>query len=69
MNPYSAFMLAWLTYHGYPLPQPYLCDTLDVAPGNRYEVFVDATESGAWAFHCHILTHAEGDQGTGEEEK
>jgi len=48
---------------GYPLPQPYLCDTLDVAPGNRYEVFVDATEEGAWAFHCHILTHAEGDQG------
>ncbi len=48
---------------GYPLPQPYLCDTLDVAPGNRYEVFVDASEVGAWAFHCHILTHAEGDSG------
>ena len=48
---------------GYPLPQPYLCDTLDVAPGNRYEVLVDATEVGAWAFHCHILTHAEGDEG------
>jgi FtsP/CotA-like multicopper oxidase with cupredoxin domain len=48
---------------GYPLPQPYYCDTLDVAPGNRYEVFVDADEEGAWAFHCHILTHAEGDQG------
>jgi manganese oxidase len=48
---------------GYPLPQPYLCDTIDVAPGNRYEVFVDATEAGAWAFHCHILTHAEGDEG------
>lgn len=48
---------------GYPLPQPYLCDTLDVAPGNRYEVFVEASEVGAWAFHCHILTHAEGDSG------
>jgi FtsP/CotA-like multicopper oxidase with cupredoxin domain len=48
---------------GYPLPQPYLCDTLDVAPGNRYEVFVEATELGAWAFHCHILTHAEGGEG------
>ena len=48
---------------GYPLPQPYMCDTLDVAPGNRYEVFIDATEAGAWAFHCHILTHAEGDSG------
>jgi manganese oxidase len=48
---------------GYPLPQPYLCDTLDVAPGNRYEVFVEATDPGAWAFHCHILTHAEGQSG------
>jgi FtsP/CotA-like multicopper oxidase with cupredoxin domain len=48
---------------GYPLPNPYYCDTLDVAPGNRYEVFVDATDAGAWAFHCHILTHAEGDSG------
>ncbi len=48
---------------GYPLPQPYMCDTIDVAPGNRYEAFVDCTEEGAWAFHCHILTHAEGDAG------
>jgi FtsP/CotA-like multicopper oxidase with cupredoxin domain len=48
---------------GYPLPQPYMCDTVDVAPGNRYEVLIDCTDEGAWAFHCHILTHAEGDQG------
>jgi FtsP/CotA-like multicopper oxidase with cupredoxin domain len=48
---------------GYPLPNPYWCDTLNVAPGNRYEVFVDCTDPGAWAFHCHILTHAEGDIG------
>jgi FtsP/CotA-like multicopper oxidase with cupredoxin domain len=48
---------------GYPLPQPYTCDTLNVAPGNRYEVFIDASDKGAWAFHCHILTHAEGDSG------
>ncbi len=48
---------------GYALPSPYLCDTLDVAPGNRYDTIVEATEAGAWAFHCHILSHAEGPQG------
>lgn len=44
---------------GYHLPAPYLCDTLNIAPGERYDVLVDCTEPGAWAFHCHILTHAE----------
>jgi FtsP/CotA-like multicopper oxidase with cupredoxin domain len=48
---------------GYALPQPYMCDTLDVAPGQRFDVLVDATEPGAWAFHCHNLTHAEGPKG------
>jgi FtsP/CotA-like multicopper oxidase with cupredoxin domain len=32
---------------GYPLPVPYLCDTLNVAPGERYDVLVDCTEPGA----------------------
>jgi len=44
---------------GYHLPAPYLCDTLNIAPGERYDVLVDCTEPGLWAFHCHILTHAE----------
>jgi FtsP/CotA-like multicopper oxidase with cupredoxin domain len=48
---------------GYNLPQPYLCDTLNVAPGERWDVIVDCTEPGAWAFHCHILSHAEGEHG------
>lgn len=48
---------------GYNLPQPYLCDTLNVAPGERWDVLVDCTEPGAWAFHCHILSHAEGENG------
>jgi manganese oxidase len=48
---------------GYPLPQPYQADTVMVAPGERIDVLVDATEPGAWALHCHILTHAETDQG------
>jgi FtsP/CotA-like multicopper oxidase with cupredoxin domain len=44
---------------GYPLPQPYLCDTLNIAPGQRFDAIVEATELGVWAFHCHILSHAE----------
>lgn len=48
---------------GWPVPQPYMCDTLNVAPGERWDVLVDCTEPGAWAFHCHILSHAEGDNG------
>lgn len=48
---------------GYPLPQPFMCDTLNVAPGERYDVLVDCTEPGLWSFHCHILTHAESRRG------
>ncbi|MGC4104801.1 MAG: multicopper oxidase domain-containing protein [Thermomicrobiales bacterium] len=48
---------------GWLLPQPYMCDTINVAPGQRFEVLVDATEVGVWAFHCHILSHAEGEHG------
>jgi manganese oxidase len=44
---------------GFPLPQPYEADTINVAPGERYTVLVHATEPGTWAWHCHILTHAE----------
>ena len=40
-----------------------MCDTLNVAPGNRWDVIVEATEPGVWAFHCHILSHAEGADG------
>jgi FtsP/CotA-like multicopper oxidase with cupredoxin domain len=48
---------------GWAQPQPWLCDTLNVAPGERWDVIVDCTEPGAWAFHCHILSHAEADHG------
>jgi manganese oxidase len=39
------------------------CDTLGVNPGERWDVVIDCTEPGAWAFHCHILPHAEGRDG------
>ena len=45
---------------GYPLPDPHYEDTVLVAAGERVDVLIDATELGVWAFHCHILTHAEG---------
>ena len=48
---------------GYLLPQPFLCDTLTIAPGERWEAIVDATELGVWAFHCHVLSHAESEHG------
>lgn len=48
---------------GYNLPVPYMCDTLNIAPGERYDVLVDCTEPGLWAFHCHILSHAESRHG------
>jgi len=56
---------------GFPLPQPYQADTVAVAPGERYTVLVHATadflgangKPGVWAFHCHILNHAESDSG------
>jgi hypothetical protein len=40
-----------------------MCDTLNVAPGERWDVIVDCTEAGVWAFHCHILSHAESEHG------
>ena len=48
---------------GYPLANPQREDTVLVAPGERVTVLVHATEPGAWAWHCHILTHAEREDG------
>lgn len=48
---------------GWLLPQPHFEDTVLVAPGERVDVLIDASEVGTWAFHCHVLTHAEGDDG------
>ena len=38
-------------------------DTILVGPGERYSVLVHATDLGTWAWHCHILTHAESETG------
>lgn len=48
---------------GYVLGQPYKRDTIQIDPGARIEAIVEATELGVWAFHCHVLSHAEGPTG------
>jgi len=49
---------------GYPLGSAaFTCDTLGVNPGERWDVVIECDEPGAWAFHCHILQHAEGKDG------
>ncbi len=49
---------------GWPLGgAEFTCDTLGVNPGERYDVLIDAKTPGIWAFHCHILPHAEAANG------
>jgi FtsP/CotA-like multicopper oxidase with cupredoxin domain len=49
---------------GFPLgTASFFCDTLGVNPGERWDVIIDCDAPGAWAFHCHILPHAEGPDG------
>jgi FtsP/CotA-like multicopper oxidase with cupredoxin domain len=48
---------------GIPLDNPYWADTVNVAPGERYSVLMQADTAGVWVWHCHILTHVERDEG------
>ncbi len=48
---------------GWAQPAPWKCDTLNIAPGERWDVIVNCNNPGVWAFHCHILPHAESDHG------
>lgn len=48
---------------GYPVPMAYNADTINVAPGERYSVVVTPDLPGVWAWHCHVLSHAEGTDG------
>ena len=48
---------------GHILEQPFWTDTLNVAPGERWSVLYTAKDKGVWAWHCHILNHAETPQG------
>ena len=48
---------------GVPLDEPMPGDTINIAPGERYTVLYMPEEPGVWAWHCHILNHAEGPTG------
>ncbi|MEX2563104.1 MAG: multicopper oxidase domain-containing protein [Nitriliruptoraceae bacterium] len=48
---------------GFALEAPQWEDTVNIAPGERYTVLIQASDPGVWAFHCHILTHAERHEG------
>ncbi len=48
---------------GWPQPYPWKCDTLNIAPGERWDVIINCNNPGTWAFHCHILPHAESEHG------
>jgi len=52
--------MGWVTAKdGIPMDEPTPTDTIWVAPGERYTVLYMGMEPGVWAWHCHILTHAE----------
>ena len=48
---------------GIPLDTPYWGDTINVAPGERYSVLINADAPGTWVWHCHILNHVEREEG------
>ncbi|MEO5941151.1 MAG: multicopper oxidase family protein, partial [Candidatus Limnocylindrales bacterium] len=66
MHPWHlhGFRMRVIERDGYPLGSAaFDCDTLGVNPGERYDVLVKVDRPGVWAFHCHILPHAEGASG------
>lgn len=48
---------------GKPLEHPFFADTVSIAPGERWSVVYTMLDPGVWAWHCHILTHAETPEG------
>lgn len=52
-----------VAHDGKMLESPFWADTLNVAPGERWTVVYTALDAGVWAWHCHILTHAETPEG------
>jgi FtsP/CotA-like multicopper oxidase with cupredoxin domain len=48
---------------GYPVPEAAQLtkDTINVGPGERYDVIWEAKEPGRWLLHCHINHHTTND--------
>jgi FtsP/CotA-like multicopper oxidase with cupredoxin domain len=47
--------------HAVPRQAQLTKDTVNVAPGERYDIEFVAEEEGTWIFHCHILHHVTND--------
>lgn len=35
-------------------------NTLDVAPGETWDLILEPQYAGTWIWHCHVLSHATG---------
>ena len=48
---------------GFPVPEAARLtkDTVNVAPGERYDIEFVAEEEGTWIMHCHVLHHVTND--------
>jgi FtsP/CotA-like multicopper oxidase with cupredoxin domain len=45
---------------GHPVEgAPLIKDTVNIAPGERYDLEFVADRPGAWVYHCHILSHVQ----------
>ena len=62
MHPHG-FPMTVFARDGWAIPAPFQCDTLTIGPGERWDVIITPDSAGIWAFHCHVLTHAESAHG------
>lgn len=49
--------------HDLPETAQTIADTVDLMPGDRYDIEFTAQEKGKWLFHCHVLSHVHGHDG------
>jgi len=47
--------------HAVPVQAQLTKDTINVAPGERYDIEFVAETEGTWILHCHIVHHATND--------
>ena len=45
---------------GFPVANPQDMNTLSIAPGETFDVVLEAEETGTWLWHCHVLSHVTG---------
>ncbi len=62
MHPWHShgYAMRMVARDGHPLGSAaFECDTLGVNPGERWDALITVDRPGIWAFHCHVLPHAE----------